>query len=375
MITVNKNSSGALFVRYLTIGLIAIFSLIAFLNFSEIFLRNASIILGASIFVINLFTILGYTYAVLKDENLLAESDSPDLAYYLGFSLTVGALSATFIIDTLIGQNATASEKSDLIKNSLLQFGIGLTATLIGLCAKIYLSSKQSFGQTEPEEILRNFRQELNSFKNELQNSSSEFANILSESSKQLSDSVIKSMQSFQLLNETIINTNNEIKNQIGSDNFISTIDTFAKTISDLSKTTKDFVQENHKSIVSITEVVTTLNKLQSITETCIGKFEQVDKRYQEITISTGSLNQVTSDLAEKYKIVLPKTEQLSLVISNAVEAIAKLNVSVETSQDKFASGFGDTSDLMSFKQSLTKVGDELKKLESMIIRINNIKN
>jgi methyl-accepting chemotaxis protein len=182
-------------------------------------------------------------------------------------------------------------------------------------------------------------------------------------------------MQSFQLLNETIINTNNEIKNKIGSDNFANTIDTFAKTISELSKTTKDFVQENNKSIVSITEVVTTLNKLQNITETCIGKFEQVDKKYQEITISTSSLNQVTIDLVEEYKIALPKTEQLSLVMGGAVETISKLNASIETSRASFASGFGDTSELLSFKQSLSKVSEELRKLESLVIRINNFKN
>lgn len=375
MIKINKNSSGALYVRYVTFGLVAIFCSIALLNLSKGFLGSTSIILGGSIFIINLFTVLGYTYAVLRDENLLAESDSPDLAYYLGFSLTVGALSATFIADTLIGQHATAAAKSDLVKNSLLQFGIGLTATLIGLCAKIYLSSKQSFEQAEPEELLRTFRQELNSFQNEMRNSSSEFANILSESSRQLSDSVTKSMESFQLLNETIINTNNEIKNKIGSDNFANTIDTFAKSIGELSKTSIDFVQENNKSIVSITEVVATLNKLQNITETCISKFEQVDKKYQEITISTTSLNQVTSSLVEGYKIALPKTEQLSLVMGNAVETIAKLNASIETSRASFASGFGDTSELLSFKQSLTKVGDELKKLESKIIRINNFEN
>ncbi len=375
MITTKKNSSGALFVRYITIGLVAIFSSIGLLKFSNIFLGNTSIVLGTSIFIINLLTVLGYTYAVLRDESLLAESDSPDLAYYLGFSLTVGALSATFIVDTLIGQQATAETKSDLVKNSLLQFGIGLTATLIGLCAKIYLSSKQNFEQTEPEELLRNFRQELNSFKNEMQSSSSEFANVLSESSKQLVESVTKAMDSFQRLNETIIKTNDEITNKIGSDDFSETIESFSETIKDLSNTSKNFVKTNDETISSMVDVTSALDKLNSVTELCALRLEQVDKKTQGVTISSDSLNLITTQLVDRYKTILPKTEQLSAAMGVAVETISKLNSSIDTANTRFVSGFGDNSELLTFKQSLSRVGEELKKLDALITKINNSRN
>jgi len=375
MITVKKNSSGTLFVKYITIGLIAIFSAIGLLKFSNIFSTNTSIVLGASILIINLFTVLGYAYAVLGDENLLAESDSPDLAYYLGFSLTVGALSATFIVDTLIGQQATAETKSDLIKNSLLQFGIGLTATLIGLCAKIYLSSKQNIEQTEPAELLRNFRQELNFFKNEMQSASSEFANVLGESSKQLADSALKTMKSFQILNETISKTNEEITNKIGSDSFTKTIDSFSTSIRDLSEVSKDFVLKNSETISSMSEVTSALDALRNITELCVSKFEQVDKKTQDFATSSESLNQITTQLVEKYKTVLPKAEQMGTEIGVVVETISKLNLSIDSAHTKFANGFGDTSELHTFKQSLSKVSEELKKLESLILKINNATN
>lgn len=140
--------SGQLFVRFVTVGLISLLVSVVFLKFTSIFGVYTTLTLGLCIFVINLVSVLGYTFAVLKSPQILSESDAPDLAYYLGFCLTVGALSVTFIVDTLLSQFATinwndkevAQLQTDLIKGSLIQFGVGLTATLIGLCAKIYLA-------------------------------------------------------------------------------------------------------------------------------------------------------------------------------------------------------------------------------------------
>jgi hypothetical protein len=168
--------SGQLFVRFASVGLISLFASVIFLKSTSVAGPYSAITLGLLIFIINLVAVLGYTFAVLKSPQVLAESDAPDLAYYLGFCLTVGALSATFITDTLLSQFASinyvgkdaAAAQTDLIKGSLIQFGVGLTATLIGLCAKIYLSSKQSNDSLEPEELYRNFRVEINSFEKEM---------------------------------------------------------------------------------------------------------------------------------------------------------------------------------------------------------------
>ena len=118
--------SGHLFVRFVSVGLISLFVSVVFLKFTNIFGVYTTLILGLCIFIINLVAVLGYTLAVLKSPQVLAETDAPDLAYYLGFCLTVGALSATFIVDTLLSQFATinwndkevAQLQTDLIKGS-----------------------------------------------------------------------------------------------------------------------------------------------------------------------------------------------------------------------------------------------------------------
>lgn len=369
-----KKTSGALFVRYTSFGLIAIFGAIALFKFGNYFQDKNAIALGAVIFLINLFTVLGYTYAVLSDDNLLAESDSPDLAYYLGFSLTVGALSSTFIVDTLIGQSATAEVKSDLIKNSLLQFGIGLTATLIGLCAKIYLSSKQNTSQTEPEELIRSFRFQINDFQQAIQESTIEFTETLKQSTAQLSESVTKAMSSFESLNETIVTTNQNIIDKLGSDRFQQAINDFSDSVNQFLSTTNKFVDANSKAVTSITEVTTRLNTLSSASNTVATQIGQLEKNSNELNISTKNLNDVTIDLIDTQKIVTSQTKKVSSSLDGAYESIIKLNSSVDDATKKFAIGFGDTSELQNFKSSLSRTHDELRRLESLVNRISNIK-
>jgi hypothetical protein len=372
---IQTKSSGALFVRYISIGLIAIFSAIAISKFGNFFNANQNaIVLGIVLFSINLFTVLGYVYAVLSDENLLAESDSPDLAYYLGFSLTVGALSATFIVDTLIGQQATAEAKSDLVKNSLLQFGIGLTATLIGLCGKIYLSSQQNSNQTEPEELIRSFRFQLNDYQRAIQESTVQFAETLNNSTTQLTASVSKAMSSFESLNETIITTNNNIIGNLGSEKFQQVINDFSKSVNEFLSVTNKFIDANTKATSSITEVAGRMSALSSASNLVTTQMGQLEKNSQELNISSKNLNDQTIDLIDTQKIIALQTKKVSSSLDGANESIMKLIASVEDGSKKFASNFGDVSELQTFKISLSRTHDELKRLESLINRISNIK-
>ena len=76
-------SSGQLFVRFVTVGLISLFASVIFLKSTSVAGPYAAVTLGLFIFIINLVAVLGYTFAVLKSPQVLAESDAPDLAYYL----------------------------------------------------------------------------------------------------------------------------------------------------------------------------------------------------------------------------------------------------------------------------------------------------
>ena len=161
-------TTGKLFVRYVTVGLLAVLASILFIKLQF----GGALYAAIAIFIVNIITVLGYTKAVCANPDLLAEADSADHAYYLGFSLTVGALAISFFGDTLKQElfpssgdpMALAVQSRDIVHGSLAQFAAGLTATLIGLSAKIYISSLQNIQEKDPEDLIRRLRSELFAF-------------------------------------------------------------------------------------------------------------------------------------------------------------------------------------------------------------------
>jgi len=174
-------SAGSLFVRFLTLGLLALVILI----FGSKTFGAASVVpIAAGIILATLFVVGMYTIAVLRDDALLLEPDAPDLAYYLGFSLTVAALALTFLSDLMLeqthgDQGQIAAAKGQVINRALSQFGAGLLATLFGLCAKILLASKQSTRAQDPTAVANKFRLEL-----------AEFSRLIDSTSQELASSV-----------------------------------------------------------------------------------------------------------------------------------------------------------------------------------------
>jgi len=255
----DKVGSGTLFVKYTSIGLIALFTSIVFLKSSNLAGVYTAIVLGAVIFLVNLFSVLGYTRAVLQKPNILAESDAPDLAYYLGFCLTVGALSATFITDTLLAQSAAnsasqllaAEAQSDLIKGSLVQFGVGLTATLIGLCAKVYLASRQSEGTLELEEFYRRFRLEIQGFQMEMQGATTSYTQTLNNNMLHIKSAMDEVRDSFIELSEVAKNANAIISLKLGDDSIGKPITEFSESVKSFNNSAKGLADSGKDSIAT----------------------------------------------------------------------------------------------------------------------------
>jgi hypothetical protein len=305
--------SGQLFVRFVTVGLISLFVSVVFLKFTSIFGVYTTLTLGLCIFVINLVSVLGYTFAVLKSPQILSESDAPDLAYYLGFCLTVGALSATFIVDTLLSQFATinwndkevAQLQTDLIKGSLIQFGVGLTATLIGLCAKIYLASKQSSESLEPEELYRNFRVEISTFEKEMRLVTDSYTKTIEDNVSRLQSSVSNACNSFDKLREVANSSNDLISKNISQDNISKPIKEFIISISSITSVTKEFISVGKESISGFKEISQSLDSMKS-------SVQSVDATIKLMQESTLELSNSTKGLVESNSVVKSNNQVLS---------------------------------------------------------------
>lgn len=390
--------SGQLFVRFVSVGLISLFASVIFLKSTSVAGPYAAVILGLFIFIINLVAVLGYTFAVLKSPQVLAESDAPDLAYYLGFCLTVGALSATFITDTLLSQFASVNSagrdaaqlQTDLIKGSLIQFGVGLTATLIGLCAKIYLSSKQSNDSLEPEELYRNFRVEINTFEKEMRLITDSYTRTVEDSVSRLNASVSDACSSFDKLREVANKSNQLIADNISQDNIAKPINEFINSISTITKVTQEFSTAGKESIQGFKEISSSMSTMKS-------SIESADVSIKSLQASTALLSNSTQSLVESNNGIKSSNQTLSTDITgfssniksatqNVGEFFASLKVVGEqitqtgkefsTLKDRAELGVAGVSlfsdRLSGLANSLVQLGNQLTTLENLLVKNNS---
>ena len=387
--------SGQLFVRFVTVGLTALFVSIISLKFTNIFGVYTTLILGLCIFIINLVSVLGYTLAVIKSPQVLAETDAPDLAYYLGFCLTVGALSVTFIVDTMLDQFAL--QQTDLIKSSLVQFGVGLTATLIGLCAKIYLSSEQSSESLEPEELYRNFRVEISAFEKEMRLITDSYTRTVEDNISKLNNSVSKldasisgTFISFDKLRDVVNKSNLLITENISHDNISKPINDFIKSISAITKVTKEFASEGKVAIDGFKDISSSMVSMKSNIET-------TDASIKSLQASTVLLSNSAQNLVESNDNIKLSNQSLStditgfsstvkLATQSAGEFLSTLKIAGErislTSQEfselnnKTQLGVAGFSLLIekmnSIVISLSQFGNQLTALENLLIKNNS---
>ena len=387
--------SGQLFVRFVTVGLTALFVSIISLKFTNIFGVYTTLILGLCIFTINLVSVLGYTLAVIKSSQVLAETDAPDLAYYLGFCLTVGALSVTFIVDTMLDQFAL--QQTDLIKSSLVQFGVGLTATLIGLCAKIYLSSEQSSESLEPEELYRNFRVEISAFEKEMRLITDSYTrtvedniSILNVSVSKLDASISGTFISFDKLRDVVNKSNVLITENISHENISKPINDFIKSISAITKVTKEFASEGKVAIDGFKDISSSMVSMKSNIET-------TDASIKSLQASTVLLSNSAQNLVESNDNIKLSNQSLStditgfsstvkLATQSAGEFLSTLKIAGErislTSQEfselnnKTQLGVAGFSLLIekmnSIVISLSQFGNQLTALENLLIKNNS---
>lgn len=390
--------SGQLFVRFVSVGLISLFASVIFLKSTSVAGPYSAVTLGLFIFIINLVAVLGYTFAVLKSPQVLAESDAPDLAYYLGFCLTVGALSATFITDTLISQFAAinkvgidaASMQTDLIKGSLIQFGVGLTATLIGLCAKIYLASKQSSDSLEPEELYRNFRVEINTFEKEMRLITDSYTRTVEDSISRLNISVSDACSSFDKLREVANKSNELIADNISQDNISKPIHEFINSISAITKVTQEFSSAGKESIQGFKEISSSMNTMKSSIESVDVSIESLQANIVLLSNSTQSLVESNDGIKSSNKTLSTDIGSFSSTIRSATqnsgEFFASLKVVGEqiTQTGKEFSALKDRAELGvagvslfserlgGLANSLSQLGNQLTSLESLLVKNNS---
>jgi hypothetical protein len=372
----NTINSGYLFVRYISVGIVSLILSACFLKIG--FLKAPPLVLGLFLLGINFSIVLGFTRAVSKSRLLLAETDSPDLAYYLGFGLTVGTLAITFVLDNVLLAKAGNEAKGEIVRNSLLQFGTGLTATLVGLCAKIYLSSLQGDTQSEPEEIGRKFRLQLKEFQTLIQSSSNDFSKSLRTASEEISTSAKEASSSFSLLSESVVLANDSIRRDLGDGKILDSIKAFSSAIGEFGGVTRKFLENSAEVNKTVERFSNKVNDAVTGVTSCTDSLDKYSQIAGSLNVTEQARLQITNRLIESQKELLSNVSEYSNSLNLSAPAIVGLRVELERLEivhKELAQAMGEarkssghvTGSLNEFNKAIAIVTDSEKKLDDSI--------
>lgn len=383
-----KKTAGNIFVRFLGFGILALLILVVGIKSLTSHSSFSTLGLAGAIFIVNMVVVLGYTFSIVRTETTLSEQDSPDLAYYLGFSLTVASLALSFISDVGMASNAAAN--SALVKGSLAQFGSGLLATLIGLCAKIYIASKQAHLASNPEVLYQEFRLEIKGFENALSAMASSLDSSIKDACNSISASAESAAVSMEKLSERLQVSSDSIAEHLTVEKIAKPIASFSEELLKLQKPaheftagmttlvesassiTKGFVnldvsisdvrQSTIEEIKNIEGLVETKRRLNDVSKVSIELFEEQNSTVTEVNKQLSRLKNSSSKTADSYELVGDATEKLLARSGELEEGLLTVNRSLNDTSQRLVELIALTKD---FGVSLKASGDNVDVLST----------
>lgn len=341
------------FVRYILLGLALQVVVIAILKASS--LKGmwgsdspvGSIGLALGILAISLLTLFGYIHAVKRDPQLLADESSPDLAYYLGFALTVGALAISFIVDLFLVRY-DPSIRADLVHGSLGQFGAGLVATVLGLAGKIHLNSLQDATEDEPEVLYRDLRANVRVLSDELRDSVDSLRSAFKEASEELARGAEESKTALVSLTETIVAATTTIENTLSRENVEAPVKRFVSelvSLTDSVAVTGPRIEQlaavavdTRRSLSALHESVNALdssvNAGQESLEGLSGTLKEIEGQSKALAPKFAQLVSTTNSLTESQTDLSKSTVQLTKLTSEHADALGTSLPSVQAFQE-----------------------------------------
>jgi hypothetical protein len=363
-----KKTAGNLFVRFLGFGIFALFFLIVGIKFFTSHSGATTLALAGAIFVVNMFVVLGYSLAVIRTETILLEEDAPDLAYYLGFSLTVASLALSFISDVGMASNAAAN--SFLVKGSLAQFGSGLLATLIGLCAKIYISSKQAHHASNPEILYQEFRMEIRGFENALSAMASTLDATIKTACLSMTASAESAADTMDKLSARLQISSDSIAEHLTVEKIAHPIAAFSKELLKLQDPAQEFRTEMSTLVGSASAITKGFVNLEtSISDVRQSTLEEI-KNIDGLIETKKQLNEASKQslnlLLEQNTTVTEANKQLTKLKNSSLKTSESLEL-VSASSDSLVNRSGELDEgLLTVNRSILETAQKLAELMAL---------
>lgn len=205
-----------------------------------------SITLGIAL-ILPVFVIFLYAKWVMDNKKERIDYEDADLAYYIGFMLTI-----FFLVITISFTHFDSSNLQPLLH----KFSAGISSTFVGLGARLYLL-KQISKQDSPEDAMAGILTELKQFTGELK---FQFLEI---------STTTKSMaESFKNITKDMEDVSMTINESLKSLNFQSTIvdlnKSFKSSLSAIENAVKEIELQTTKTKVSTTVAIQTSEVIES---------------------------------------------------------------------------------------------------------------
>jgi methyl-accepting chemotaxis protein len=363
-----KNTAGNIFVRFLGFGIIALLCLIIGVKTFTSHSGSSTLALAGAIFIVNMIVVVGYAFAVVRTESILSEEDAPDLAYYLGFSLTVASLALSFISDVGMASNAAAN--STLVKGSLAQFGSGLLATLIGLCAKIFIASKQAHLASNPEILYQEFRMEIKGFENAMSAMAASLDSSIKAACNSINASAESAADSMEKLSVRLKVSSDSISEHLTVEKIAKPIEAFSAELLKLQDPAQEFRAEMSTlvgSALAITKSFTDLDtSISNVRQSTIEEIKNIDGLAEtKKRLNEASKNSI--DLLEEQNITVAETNKQLTKLKNSSAKTTESYELVSAASDKLVSRSGELEEgLATINRSMQETAQRLAELVAL---------
>ncbi|QQS16448.1 MAG: hypothetical protein IPK86_03220 [Neisseriales bacterium] len=302
-----EKKASDLFSRFLGCGIVLLITSIIY--FKSGVSESSHIKLGIAIFFINTVTIFGYFFSI-KSQGLVDDPDAADLAYYLGFILTICALASIFIFEALYSSNDL--NKSQLIQHAIFQFGVGLTATMFGLWARILLAAQSTFDTNgaDPKKIYRALNDQLSVFRREISALNGQLGNEISGLTSQLKKDVNGLVQEMNKSQESMSRHSNNYAEALKTC-FADLQEMTKKANSSFNEVGNELCQANQKMVTnlnakgvdqSIASFLKSLNELKEVAVSFTETKKSFVASFENITGATGNLLTQFSSFGDGFK-------------------------------------------------------------------------
>ena len=285
---------------------------------------------------------LYYTYTVYyEDEGALSIEQKADSVYYMGFIYTLVAMTASLV--------ALANNDQLDFNSVVINFGLALTTTIIGLVVRIMWLQLDSQSLDDAESILKD------RVINQTRKLSEETENIITKMtalSSQLEDATNQLTTNFNSLSNSFdlsTSVNSKLTSLTTSaENINTTFTNTAATLSNLNPQMEQLSQRVREAAQTPADVREELSRLEGTSLTIMQELSTISSTLTELRLNLTQVFEGIGGEMNELNVTVGQTQTTFANNNNMlIENISNMNNSIEQLQETISSNNASFSDVM----------------------------